>query len=227
MDEELNAAHEGQAGQIAAGPAAPPAPPERLVEGAPEKPAEPKGPPDRSAEYFSDIAHRNSRREAVKEYRRTLDEFRQTGAIQEKEWADFAHLTNPPDIQLHVFDAHQRAALDIEHWQDEQAEAEQESAREELRAQLLGEKARREEATRSPEIATQDSRAEISQSPVAPPPTPTPTAPLPQGGLLRGVPFNPHAPGRNARWEPAIPQLELAPVPERLPASEDQTEALL
>ena len=45
--------------------------------------------------------------------------------------------------------------------------------------------------------------------------------------MLRGVPFDPDALGRYARWEPAIPQLELVPVPENLPAVDDQTQALL
>jgi hypothetical protein len=41
------------------------------------------------------------------------------------------------------------------------------------------------------------------------------------------VAFDPDAPGRIAPYVPAIPQLEVAPVPDRLPAVDDQTEALL
>jgi hypothetical protein len=45
--------------------------------------------------------------------------------------------------------------------------------------------------------------------------------------LLRGVAFDPDVPGRDARYEPAIPQLDLALRPEALSASDDETEALL
>jgi len=50
---------------------------------------------------------------------------------------------------------------------------------------------------------------------------------LKTAGLLRGVVFDPDTPGRNARFEPAIPQLEVAAQPERLPDVDDQTEGLL
>jgi hypothetical protein len=46
-------------------------------------------------------------------------------------------------------------------------------------------------------------------------------------GLLRGIAFDPDLPGRNARFEAAIPQLDVAAPPERLPDLDDQTESLL
>jgi hypothetical protein len=46
-------------------------------------------------------------------------------------------------------------------------------------------------------------------------------------GLLRGISFDPDVPGRDARFEPAIPQLDVTPEPDQLPASDDQTEGLL
>jgi hypothetical protein len=60
---------------------------------------------------------------------------------------------------------------------------------------------------------------------------PVAPAPLPRAGnsagLIRGISFDPDLPGRNARFEPAIPLLDVAPVPAQLPPVDDQTEALL
>ena len=63
-------------------------------------------------------------RAALKEYRRTLEEFRQTGAVAEKELGDFCHLINPPNLPGIVFLAYCAACEEIERWQEEQAKPE-------------------------------------------------------------------------------------------------------
>jgi hypothetical protein len=66
------------------------------------------------------------------------------------------------------------------------------------------------------------------EAPPAPSPVPEMAAPLPERpALLRGVEFDPDAPGRIYRYQPKVPQLDLAPLPEALPPADDTTETLL
>lgn len=253
MNEELGTAREGLARQMipraecgALQPNGAAKEPESIAE-----PAKRAGPPDRSWEAFAHIPHHNSRRAAQKEYQRTLEEFRQTGAVADKTWHDFAHLTNPFGLSAIVFQAHTDACEDIEHWQEQLAEDEQMQQRAELAAQ-------NEPAAPLPPVEKgRSARGEAPESvfagagapggdqgrPIEDDPSRDRLAALTPSlfkgadeaeqaspravGLLRGVPFDPDAPGRIAPYVPAIPQLEIAPVPQQLPAVDDQTEALL
>lgn len=211
-------------------------------EAALEEHPEPKGPPDRTEADFAHIFELGTRRLALQEYQMALRQFRVTGELLIRSKADYAHLY-PYDFARHLHEANIRAVADIKAWQKGQKQAEEARKAEQVRQQHAAEVAQREaeecarrqvqpreeekmesqkEACPAAPCSSQPSVAEPDMAePVAQPPA------LPGGGLLRGVPFNPDAPGRMAPYEPAIPQLELAPVPQRLPAVDDQTEALL
>lgn len=208
------------------------------------------GLPDSTEADFAYIPHRGSRHAAVKEYNRTLEEFRQTGSIEDREWGDFAHLTNPLTLRAHVFNAHCEASLAVDRWLDERAKAapvpeiganldddeedyddeedefdEAEEAEDELGPEPAGAFADALDDAKT-RLDALKGRAALADQPL-----PVPPMPLPQigktAGLLRGISFEPDAPSRNARFEPPVPQLEVAPPPEQLSASDDQTEALL
>jgi hypothetical protein len=200
----------------------------------PEAP-KPNGPPDRPETDFAHIAHWGTRQMAWKEYQRTVQEFRHTGSIQKKTWKDFAHFVHPRDLSDHVFAAYQKAAGDIGQWNRKQwkeqeearrlREAEEARARdEEARARLMSEMA----AGSSDQDEDREDEADDADEPDEQMlPVAAASAVARPVGLLRGVVFDPDAPGRNARFDPAIPQLDVAPPPARLPDADDHTEALL
>jgi hypothetical protein len=196
-------------------------------------------------------------RAALKEYRRTLEEFRQTGAVAEKELGDFCHLINPPNLPGIVFLAYCAACEEIERWQEEQAKPEvpfsrsdalggdaqpepeeQESERdraeddENAAEDEEGAEGREREADAARlrtllEERRRLGRAQEVLSPERPVRVSAAVEPVRTPVILRGVEFEPHAPGHWTRRDPRLPQLDIAPPPADLPAADDQTETLL
>ena len=161
------------------------------------------------------------------EYRRTIEEFRQTGEVNEKEWEDFAHLTNPPNLQLLVHDAHCQAVAAIEDWQEDEEERRRIQESQARRAAELRE---RDEAQRVADIRAwealkqrgpEDDERDLREA--ARDAAPVPATP-PQ---VRGVEFNARAPSRSCWYDPDEPLLELErPSAPSLPP-DVETEALL
>jgi hypothetical protein len=85
----------------------------------------PDGPPDLEEADFAHILHWGVRQEALKEYRRTIREFRTNGSVLKKAWKDFAHLVHRRDYADEVLKAHLRAVAAIDVWQEEREEQEQ------------------------------------------------------------------------------------------------------
>lgn len=195
---------------------------------------EASGPPERTEADFAHILHWGSRQMALKEYQRTRQEFHLTGEVQRKTAKDFAHLVHPWDLADHVLAGHMRAASDIAQWKRKQWK-EQEEARLRREADEARERSEEKRALWMREMAAglpdqdqdfEDEEDDRAKRPLQAVPAPVPEQPK-AVGLLRGIAFDPDLPSRNARFEPAIPLLDIAPVPERLPALDDQTETLL
>src|SRR2546423_8000442 len=253
VDDEDSAA--GRAELVAQiGAAAENKPEQTVMTGEPE----PDGPPDRVETDFAHISHWGSRQAALKEYQRTLEEFRHTGGVKEKAWKDFAHFVHPRDLANRVLAAHRMALWDIEQWQEEQEEARRRREAQEARARLAQPLRGIDEGLRDADEEDDEpidgdesepgthtelgasfadalydakDRLEALKNPAARAEPSLPVVRAPEvskmAGLLRGISFDPDVPGRDARFEPAIPQLDVTPQPEQLPASDDQTEGLL
>lgn len=194
---------------------------------------------------------------AAREYRRTLEEFRQTGAVAEKELGDFCHLINPPNLPGIVFLAYCAACEEIERWQEEQAKPEVPCSRsdalaEHAQPELEEEESGRDGAEDDKNAGEDEEEAEGREreddaamlrrlleerrrlgqaqevlSPEPPAYIPVVVEPVRTPVILRGVEFEPHAPGHWTRRDPRLPQLDIAPPPAELPAADDQTETLL
>jgi len=150
--------------------------------------------------------------------------------LHEKEWEDFAHLTNPPNLQLLVHDAHCQAVAAIEDWQngeEERRRVEESQAR--RAAELLAWEEERRVADirqwetfkqRGPEDDERDLREAARLVAFARPPEP----PLPQ---LRGVEFDARAPSKLSSYQDDGPLLDLErPEAPTLPP-DLETEAML
>jgi hypothetical protein len=168
-----------------------------------------------------------ARRAALAEYRRTIEEFRRTGTLHEKEWEDFSHLTNPPNLQLLVHDAHCQAVAAVGAWQAQEAEHRTQKESGEARAADIreAEEARRAADIRDWEALKQrgpdDDERDLyeGQRQVAPVPPPEPQ--------LRGVEFDARAPSRSCWYDQDEPLLALErPAEPPLPA-DMETEAML
>jgi hypothetical protein len=194
-------------------------------------------------------------RAALAEYRRTIEEFRQTGAVEEKAWRDFTHLTNPPMLRRVVFRAYHEACEEIERWKIERGIASAEADSQRLDADEDGSResgldesdadkredhdenvieeneAAEEEADKAKLRALLEHEVRTRAARAAPGAEisalmPAPAEAAPAPVILRGVEFDPYAPAHWTRREPRLPQLNIAPPPD-LPAANDRTESLL
>ncbi len=209
---------------------------ERPASGEEDEPAttratpKPAGPADVPDHGFAEIPHNLSRKAALAEYRRTVEEFRQTGALHEKEWENFAHLTNPPNLQLLVHDAHCQAVAAIEEWQEDEEERHR---IQESQARREAEGRERDEARPVADIreweafkqrGPKDDEYDLPQLARPPAPEPPPPPPLPQ---LRGVEFDAYAPSKLYSYQDDGPLLNLERPDEPALPTDLETEAML